>query len=314
MKRSILAFVILAAGTGAFCGLQTSTGRLLREARANQAACQTQIQLLANTRTEGKTLNDRVEKSEHELDAVRQVALPLSAAKPFVPGPGERLSPSQSEDLLAELGFDWSTVSNYVIVSKATLNHIRLSGMNGQKLSDAACKVLAITPQERGAIDAMTQQLGADYKAWAEAHVQRTEPSGDLVAQYRLPVDPEFSQSQSKTFMSGILATLGDERGRLLMNYSRSWMVDLGMDSYGVPPSPTTMTVRRHGTGDDLTLTLEVKQAGGGMQTVVSPWQPFPAAFRPLFPGGWQELARREGFELPAAFQKAANGKTSNAE
>lgn len=39
------------------------------------------------------------------------------------------------------------------------------------------------------------------------------------------------------------------------------------------------------------------------MSTDVNPWQPFPEAFRPLFPGGWKELAEREGFELPKSFQ-----------
>jgi hypothetical protein len=35
-----------------------------------------------------------------------------------------------------------------------------------------------------------------------------------------------------------------------------------------------------------------------------SPFQQFPEVFRSLFPGGWTDLAQREGFELPKEFNK----------
>ena len=40
------------------------------------------------------------------------------------------------------------------------------------------------------------------------------------------------------------------------------------------------------------------------MTTTISPWQPFPEAFRAIFPGGWRDVAEREGFKLPQAFEK----------
>ena len=43
---------------------------------------------------------------------------------------------------------------------------------------------------------------------------------------------------------------------------------------------------------------------GGTMYTEVAPYQEFPRAFRAIFPGGWPDLAQREGFELPKAYGK----------
>jgi hypothetical protein len=74
-------------------------------------------------------------------------------------------------------------------------------------------------------------------------------------------------------------------------------MNDLGMNGGG---EPTTLTVKRHQAGH---LNVEVGNAHGSMSTEVSPYQPFPTAFAPLFPNGWTDLAAREGFELTKDFQ-----------
>ena len=60
------------------------------------------------------------------------------------------------------------------------------------------------------------------------------------------------------------------------------------------------MTIKRTGNY----LQMELRQARSMMTCGLSPWQPLPKAFAPLFPGGWEELAQREGFELPEEFQK----------
>jgi hypothetical protein len=67
---------------------------------------------------------------------------------------------------------------------------------------------------------------------------------------------------------------------------------------------PTTLTVERYQSGGQWGMNFNLKQAGNSMTTSVTPWQPFPEAFRAVFPGGWEELAAREGFELPADFKK----------
>ena len=48
---------------------------------------------------------------------------------------------------------------------------------------------------------------------------------------------------------------------------------------------------------------FEVRYSRNTMTTDVSPHQNIPPAFLPLFPNGWPDLARREGFELPKEFR-----------
>jgi len=65
---------------------------------------------------------------------------------------------------------------------------------------------------------------------------------------------------------------------------------------------PTTLTLKHDPSGNGFNYTLE--QAGGTLGDGVSPWKPFPESFRAVFPGGWKELAQREGFELPKEFDQ----------
>ena len=149
-------------------------------------------------------------------------------------------------------------------------------------------------------------RLAKSHAAWAQEHVQREEPTGEVLAKYSLPVNVEFAQGLSNQFTAAIYATLGDGRGQLFQQHAYSWMAALGMGSgpsSAYPNSPTTMTVERYSKQNDQ-LRYTLQRANSQMQTSVSPWQPFPEEFRTVFPGGWQELAQREGFELPKEFRK----------
>jgi hypothetical protein len=154
--------------------------------------------------------------------------------------------------------------------------------------------------------------LRTEHTAWVIANAQREEPSGDVLARYSLPKDAEFSQSRSNAFASGLLATLGLERGELMQeHYALSWMQDAGMRGglIGLKADrddSTTLTVNRYPAGTDGQLIFTIKQAGNNMTAGVTPWQPFPQAFKPLFPNGWPDLAAREGFELPKEFYQNA--------
>jgi hypothetical protein len=77
-------------------------------------------------------------------------------------------------------------------------------------------------------------------------------------------------------------------------------MLDLGFGGGG----DNALTVKRNGAGNEPRLSFELKYSGNIMSTDVSPYQQFPEAFLPLFPNGWADLARREGFELPKSFHK----------
>jgi len=235
-----------------------------------------------------------------DLDSRNRAAgAPLAATALIATNGAAHLSPVQSEALLAELGFNWNSTGNYLVVSKNTLRDVHLGGMKDAKLSDVMCDVLAITPEERSAVEGLTQQIDADYKTWAGSHSKREEPSGDVVAKYTLSADPAFSQTLRNAFTSGVVAALGGERGELLESYAGTWMSDHGM----LNTEPATMTVKRHLMGNEPSLNWELSQGNSSMFTSVSPWQ-FPEAFRPIFPGGWPDVAAREGFELPKEFKK----------
>ncbi len=300
MKRLFLALAVFSAGSAVFCAFLGTTTRLRRETATGREVWLAQTQLVARAGSERVDVEEHIRYLEQVLEAQQRVAGSPSPAAAFIPTNGTaRLSPEQSEELLAELGFDWYSTGNYLMVSKDTLRDLRLTGMNGLKLDDIVCDVLAITPEERSAVEALTQQIDADYRIWAGSHVQREEPSGDVVAKYALSVDPAFSQTLSNAFTSGVVAALGGERGELLKSYASAWMTDHGMFN----TKPATMTVKRSKAGDELRLNLELRQGNSSMSTYVSPWQ-FPEAFRPVFPGGWPDVAAREGFELPKEFHK----------
>ena len=300
MKRWFLALSILSAalaGTGAFRG---ATTRLRQEMAAGYEAWRIQTQLVVQARSERVALEEHIRQLKSDLDSRNRAAgAPLAATALIATNGAAHLSPVQSEALLAELGFNWNSTGNYLVVSKNTLRDVHLGGMKDAKLSDVMCDVLAITPEERSAVEGLTQQIDADYKTWAGSHSKREEPSGDVVAKYTLSADPAFSQTLRNAFTSGVVAALGGERGELLESYAGTWMSDHGM----LNTEPATMTVKRHLMGNEPSLNWELSQGNSSMFTSVSPWQ-FPEAFRPIFPGGWPDVAAREGFELPKEFKK----------
>ncbi len=303
MKRLLLSLSIFAVGMAAFWLLRTATTRARRQYAARFETWMAQTQVIAQARMERETIEQSVKESEHELGTLQASGAGLSPDDWFIPQPGQTLSPDQSEKLLARLGFNWNTTGDYIIVSKSTLHALWPSGIQDSKLSNVACEVLAITPAERASIDTTLQRLRAEYNAWAVAHVQREEPSGDVVAKYSLPTDPGFFQSLSNSFAAQVVAALGSERGDLLLRYSGSWMRDYGMKFYGGQPTPTVMTVTRSTRDGGVRIGVEFEQDQGTLHIgKLSPWQPFPQPFQPVFPGGWTELAQREGFQLPRDF------------
>ncbi len=309
MKRFVLAILILASGTTVFCAFHRATTGLQRDAAARQTSWQTQTQLVAQLQIEREQWLERVHQTKVQLGAQPPASASQQRMEEILNLKDDRLrnlSAEQTERLLAELGFNWNTSGEYLIVSKKTLGGVSFTGMEAGKLTEAARATLAIAPGEQMAIEAMTQRLQADHATWAKLHVQREEPTGDVLAKYTLPVDAEFSQSLSNAFASGIYATLGGERGELFRQHAHSWMEALGMFNGGTGAyanQPTTLTVKRYrAESDQLGFTLQ--QAGGMMSTSVSPWQGFPEAFVPFFPGVLADLAARERFELPKEFNQ----------
>jgi hypothetical protein len=304
MKRLVLAVAIFAGSAGLLAAFRQATVTFEQTGAARQAAWQTQTEQLAHMRIEQSEWRERERELKRELTAQPPREITPDTADALREMDLRTLSPEASGRLLAELGFDWHTTDDYVIVSKQSLSCVSFEGIKRAKLTEAACAVLAITPEEQAAIEAETQRLSAEHASWVLAHAEREEPTGDVVAKYVLPADPGFCEALKGAFTNAVSASLGHERAELLQQYAESWMRSLGMmDSHpALAGIPTTLTLSRYDDRDGR-LNMTIKQASSTMSTDVNPWQPFPEAFRPLFPGGWKELAEREGFELPKSFQ-----------
>ncbi len=324
MKRVLIAFLIFVVATTVFCALRTTTNTTRAELVAQMATWQSQTQQVAALLLEKQNITERWNETRHALAAQPQPSSVTQLAEKILGGGiSVQLSAAESEQLLAELGFNWNTTGDYLIVSKKSLGAISFDALKGAKLTAVAEAALAITPAEKSTLQATLQQIKEARSDWVKAHAQREEPSGNILANYSLPVDSEFSESQLALYTNSLFNTLGVARAEMFQDHSGQWLADSGLritpDYSRVPaelraampamikrqePQPTTLTVERYKSGDEWYMNYHLKQEGANMTTSVNPWQPFPEAFKPLFPGGWPDLAKAEGFELPKEFQK----------
>jgi hypothetical protein len=301
MKRLLLMISSLVVVACLFIGLKSATMQLRTQTVAARQLSQAQTQLVTQAQMDLTVLEQRVHELNHALRAREAEASQDSSSALFSLVGAKHLSAAQSEQLLAALGFNWASNPDFVVVSKESLDQISVNGIKDMALTGTAAAVLAVKPEEKERLDTLMHGLATDYEAWARSQVQRGEPNGEVVAKYTMPSDSDFSQSLSNRFTSGVMEALGAERGNLLIEYAWSWMNDLNMLGGGA----TTMTLKSRATGGDSAIDLELKSAdGGSMYTTISPYQPFPAAFRPLFPNGWADIVKREGFALPPSFEK----------
>jgi len=308
MNKILLAVAILCAGAGGFLTARQSTTQFEHEANVTREAWLTQTQLVAAAQSDQAGLIEHVRELKQTLKQTQALgenavwsALQTNGARQF--------TPELREQLLEELGFNWQSSEEFIMVSKQTLREIQMSAIEGGKLTDVAATVLAMTPEERGQVEAAVQRVQTDFKDWVLAHAERSDPKDDVIAHYSLPDNTIMRQSISNNFVTGIFAALGRERTELIMPSTRNWMISplgLGLGKY-----PTTLIIRRYVSGNEQRLNVQVvnsimtpNQSGGDIYPIDLLQHSFPSAFLPLFPNGWADIAKREGFELPKEFQE----------
>ena len=312
MNKILLALTLLAAGAGAFHSAHQYASQLQQKVRAADEAWQLHTQQLAAAQSEQATLTDRVRELKQNLaqsPAVTQSALWSALQTDRV----DRLPPELRERLLEELGFNWQSAKDFIVVSKQTVRDLRMEAVRDGKLTDVTATVLALTPEERGQIEAAAERVMTDFKEWMLAHVERTEPKDDVLAQYALPKDPAMSRSISNSFAIAVFGALGRERAELILPSAQKWMKSMGL--YDCDARPPRIFVKRSLKGNEQRLEIEITSQNGGGNTYsgelsnhpqwgFDPYGAFPRAFRIIFPNGWPDVARREGFELPEKSQK----------
>ncbi len=198
--------------------------------------------------------------------------------------------------LRQELGLGWDCSPDYVLVSKRVLPSLEYSRLlSGERASDTACDLLAISAAEKTALRSTLQHMREGQ--WL--NLQRAEPGGDVVAQYTMPPpDPALDQTVSNNFFAAVTSILGQDRADLFS--SAAWR-ELRSDL--APREAETLTIRQTVVDGEPDLVWEMKRGG---QTWSDPvrYARYPGSwFLKVFPGGWKALAEREGFELPARFQ-----------
>ena len=202
-------------------------------------------------------------------------------------------------ELRQQLGIGWDTSPNYVLVNKRVLKKLQYQRLSGEctSVTDEARDLLGLSPGEQSALGAALDR--AREGQWLR--IERTEPKGDIVAQYTVPApDPVFDQSISNHFAAEVAAVVGPERADMLL--PDAWRE---LRSGLAPAKPETMTIRRAMVDGEPDLICEMKR-GDILSDSTSPvrYAHYPSAwFLTLFPGGWKALAEREGFELPQRFQ-----------
>jgi len=211
------------------------------------------------------------------------------------------LPPELREHVFEEVGFNWQSSADYIVVSKETIRDVMMQSVENGKLTDMAVAVLAITPEERGQVEGALQRVRTSFHEWASSQIQRTEPKDEVVAQYTMPgADLAMSMSISNNFTAALVGALGRERAELIGPSARAWL------SLMYPwAKPITLLVKRFldGNGERLKFltfaSFGTPQQIGDSNPMDFSQRPFPAAFLLAFPNGWADVAKREGFQLP---------------
>lgn len=299
MKRSLIAILILTTGTSVFCSLHSATRKSRRDAADQREVWMNETQFMAQAQFEVRTLTEHVRELKQTLSTLPPVAAESDLEKAIAPKAGSTLSPELREKLLAELGFQWDSSGEFLVVSKETLRNVRLEALTGGKLTEVAVGVLALTDAERAAVESAAQRATDERRRWLFEHVQRIAPEGEVVAKYVIPADENFSQTQSNDFFSSVNAALDPERTALLRDYAYGWMNSVGFQA----SRSTELTLRREGAGSDAVYRWELHNGDGTASAQGLTPHDFPKAFRALFPNEWLDVAAREGFELPKEFK-----------
>ncbi len=291
MNKLLLALSILGASGGAFFTLRRSATGLQQDATAAREAWLAETQQIAGAQSERSGLVEHIGELKQAL-MHSQAAADNPLWRALQTNSLGQLKPELREHLFEELGFDWRSSGESIVVSKAAVRELRIKAVQKDKLTDVMATVLAMTPAERDQVEAAVQRVRADYADWALAHVQRGEPGEDVVADYTLPNDPAMSISNH--FVTGLFDAVGHERAELILASARNWMMNIGI----LDEKPRTLIVTRDLSGSEPRLRYQTHLNSRNSSEL---WQGFrfPEAFRPIFPKGWADVAERENFALP---------------
>jgi hypothetical protein len=305
MNKILLALTILVVGAGGFLTARNLTTQLAHEADANHESWLVQTQQLAAVQREQADLAVRIRGLKASLAQSQPVA-ENALWSMLQTNRADELPPELRERVLEELGFNWQSSADFIVVTKETVRDtsgerkgIQWMLRNG-KLTEVAAAILAMAPEERGQVEATIEQAQSDYNDWAVDNVERKEPKNGDLAEYFLPGDPAMEQGIKANMADGIRAALGKERAKIIQDPVRRWM----SDNFGLGKEGATLFIRRELVGNEQRLKAEKLTPGANVLSGYYPEFDLPGIFLAIFSNGWADVAEREGFELPKELQK----------
>jgi hypothetical protein len=301
MTKILMMLAIFSAGAGGFLASRQSTAQRQQEANAACADWLGKTQLVAAAESEQTRLMERVQELKQTLAQTSVVGM-NGLWSALQTNRADRLPPELRERLLDELGLNWRSSEHFIVVSKETVRSIGMQVIRGSKLTDMGVAVLAVTPEERGQVEAAIERVRTDFRDWLAVHLQRRDPQDDVLADYELAADAAMVHSISNTFHTALAQGLGRERAELIVTASQT---RLWLGSLGIVEESWRFTVKREMVEGQPRLKVELR----GNKSTFSNYLPLqnnylPGALRQIFPNGWADLAEREGFELPAEYEK----------
>ena len=122
MNKILLALTILSASAGGFFIARQSTAQRQQEAKAIREAWLVQTQLVAVAQSDRAELIERVRELKQALRQPQPVENGLWSALQ-TNGAGQ-VAPELRESVLEELGFNWQSSEEFIVISKQTLREI----------------------------------------------------------------------------------------------------------------------------------------------------------------------------------------------
>jgi hypothetical protein len=211
MNKILLVITFLAVGAGAFHSAHQRAIRIEQKVQSAHVSWQNHTQQLAVAQSEQAALTERIRELKQALaQSPRVTADALWSA--LQTNRVDRLPPELRQRALAELGFDWRTSPDYILVSKQTVRDLQIEAIRNGELTDLAAKVFALTPEERDRVSAAFPQAKTALKDWVQARVERHEPAEEALAHFTLPGDATLSGSLSNSFARRVSKAVGPEQ------------------------------------------------------------------------------------------------------
>lgn len=306
MRKLLLALISICVGVAGFREMRWKSERSLQVASAEARQWEVATNQLAEEQAQTAALRQKVQEKRNQLGPVEVLPAISPEMLKLLEGQSSGFSAAAWAQLRQQLGIDWNSSPDYVLVSKEAARRVdydRLRGVQqtNREASEIACDVLALSPDEQVALRTFLQRFSEHSRQ--PLQVERAEPGGDIVAQYKVAgPDPGVMQSFCSNFTAEIVGMVGQQRADLLL--PEAWRQVQSDLSYVRAGETQTMTIRQTVVDDGPDLICEMKNGGSSFSIPVR-YANYPSGwFLTMFPGGWKTLADREGFELPPHFQK----------